>query len=225
MSLQRVLEPEVMDSHQDAVDYDAMDHSEVNRAFVADLLATGDIGEKILDLGTGTAQIPVLLCQQLDNCRLMAVDLAVEMLDLAVYNVEAAGLIEQIQLAHVDAKQLPFEDDLFDAVISNSIIHHVPDPGEVLSESIRVARPAGKLFFRDLLRPESDAQVTELVETYAGTENEHQQKMFDDSLRAALSLEEIRGLVRQRGFDPSQVTATSDRHWTWSSSLPQAETQ
>ena len=225
MSLQRVLEPEVMDSHQDAVDYDAMDHSEVNRAFVADLLATGDIGEKILDLGTGTAQIPVLLCQQLDNCRLMAVDLAVEMLDLAVYNVEAAGLIEQIQLAHVDAKQLPFEDDLFDAVISNSIIHHVPDPGEVLSESIRVARPAGKLFFRDLLRPESDTQVTELVETYAGTENEHQQKMFDDSLRAALSLEEIRGLVRQRGFDPSQVTATSDRHWTWSSSLPQAETQ
>ena len=225
MSLQRVLEPEVMDSHQDAVDYDAMDHSEVNRAFVADLLATGDIGEKILDLGTGTAQIPVLLCQQLDNCRLMAVDLAVEMLDLAVYNVEAAGLIEQIQLAHVDAKQLPFEDDLFDAIISNSIIHHIPDPGEVLSESMRVARPGGRLFFRDLLRPESDAQVTELVETYAGTENEHQQKMFDDSLRAALSLEEIRELVRQRGFNPSQVTATSDRHWTWSSSLPLAETQ
>ena len=214
-----------MDSHQDAVDYDAMDHSEVNRAFVADLLATGDIGEKILDLGTGTAQIPVLLCQQLDNCRLMAVDLAVEMLDLAVYNVEAAGLIEQIQLAHVDAKQLPFEDDLFDAIISNSIIHHIPDPGEVLSESMRVARPGGRLFFRDLLRPESDAQVRELVEAYAGTENEHQQKMFDDSLRAALSLEEIRELVRQRGFDPSQVTATSDRHWTWSSSLPQAETQ
>ena len=41
MSLERVLEPEVMESHQEAVDYDAMDHSEVNRIFVDDLLADG----------------------------------------------------------------------------------------------------------------------------------------------------------------------------------------
>jgi hypothetical protein len=39
--------------------------------------------------------------------------------------------------------------------------------------------------------------------------------MFEDSLRAALSLDEIRQLVEQLGFAPDCVQATSDRHWTW----------
>jgi len=225
MSLQRVLEPEVMDSHQEAVDYDAMDHSEVNRIFVDDLLAGGETGPDILDLGTGTAQIPVALCEHLGHCRVLAVDLAVQMLDLAVYNVEAAGLIEQIQLAHVDAKQMPYEDDMFDTVMSNSIVHHIPDPYDVLEATVRVLKPGGRVFFRDLLRPESDEQVSDLVQAYAGSENEHQQKMFDDSLRAALSLEEIRQLVQRLGLDPAQVTKTSDRHWTWNSSIQAPETE
>ena len=38
MPLSRILEPEVMDSAQDAEDYDRMDHSQVNRVFVDDLL-------------------------------------------------------------------------------------------------------------------------------------------------------------------------------------------
>ena len=39
MPIPRILEPEVMDSPQDAEDYDQMDHSAVNRVFVEDLLA------------------------------------------------------------------------------------------------------------------------------------------------------------------------------------------
>ena len=39
--LKRVLEPEVMDTPEEAIAYDEMDHSEVNRRFVADLLAAG----------------------------------------------------------------------------------------------------------------------------------------------------------------------------------------
>lgn len=216
MTLNRVLEPELMDSALEARDYDSMDHSEVNRLFVEDLLAAGLPGDDILDLGTGTAQIPVLLCQQREGCRLMAVDLATHMLDLAVYNVEAAGLIEQIQLEHVDAKQLPYEDGLFDAVISNSIVHHIPDPYDVLLEASRVVRPGGRVFFRDLMRPSTSAEVEQLVIRYAGDENDHQRKMFDDSLRAALDLDEIQQLIAQLGWNPDDVTASSDRHWTWS---------
>ncbi len=64
MVLERVLETEVMDTQQESMDYDAMDHSEANQSFVADLLAVGGGSGDILDLGTGTAQIPVLLCEQ-----------------------------------------------------------------------------------------------------------------------------------------------------------------
>src|SRR5438874_393738 len=74
--LERILEPEVMDSASEATDYDAMDHSQVNQRFVADLQKllpsphrgrwAGGEGAvpTLLDVGTGTAQIPIALCQQ-----------------------------------------------------------------------------------------------------------------------------------------------------------------
>src|SRR5207253_1466615 len=75
-SLSRILEPEVMDSAEEARDYDAMDHSAVNRVFVADFLAVWDGARPILDLGTGTAQIPIALCRQDSRATVTAVDAA-----------------------------------------------------------------------------------------------------------------------------------------------------
>ena len=91
MALERVLEPEVMDTYEEADDYDSMDHSEVNRAFVTDFLAAGDVSGLFLDLGTGTALIPIELCERHEDCYVMAADASVHMLDMARYNVEIAG--------------------------------------------------------------------------------------------------------------------------------------
>ena len=225
MPLERILEPEVMDSPEEASDYDAMDHSEVNRRFVDDLLAALPSAPSppppgpldILDLGTGTALIPIELCKRLGDCRVMAADAAVSMLELARYNVEVNSLRERIELAHVDAKRLPFPDAMFDVVMSNSIIHHIPEPIHVLREAVRVARPGGVLFFRDLVRPKTDDELNHLVATYTAGANEHQQRMFAESLHAALSVDEIRGLVASLGFPAAGVAQTSDRHWTWTS--------
>jgi ubiquinone/menaquinone biosynthesis C-methylase UbiE len=145
----------------------------------------------------------------------MAVDAAVSMLDLARYNIEATSLTQRIELAHVDAKQLPFSDAMFDVVMSNSIVHHIPEPIHVLHEAVRVARPGGLLFIRDLLRPETDEQLQNLVDTYAAGANDHQRHMFAESLHAALSLPEIRSLITSLGFPSLSVQQTSDRHWTW----------
>lgn len=223
-ALARVLEPEVMDSDLEAQDYDAMDHRAVNEKFADDLLAAWrakapELPDErladVLDVGTGTAQIPVVLAKKWDGCRIMAADAAVSMLDIARYNVEVAGMIERIQLTHVDAKTLPYPAQHFDLVMSNSIVHHIPEPKTVLAEALRVLRPGGMLFFRDLFRPDSREQLDVLVQTYAGAENEHSQRMFAESLHAALSLEEIRGLVVELGGRAEDVAATSDRHWTW----------
>lgn len=215
--LDRILEPEVMDSLDEAFDYNTMDHSIVNRAFVDDLLAVCPNPGDVLDLGTGTALIPIELCQRESTCRVMAADAAVSMLQLARNNVETAGLIGRVQVSQIDAKQLPYSDDMFDTVMSNSIVHHIPEPLAVLREAVRVTKPGGLLFFRDLLRPKDQSTLTHLVETYAAGANDHQRQMFDDSLHAALTLDEVRELVASLGFSPESVLATSDRHWTWSS--------
>ena len=72
------------------------------------------------------------------------------------------------------------------------------------------------MFVRDLLRPDDDAAVRHLVQTYAGNANAHQRQMFEDSLRAAVTLDEVRAMLAQLGFDPATVRQNSDRHWTWS---------
>lgn len=219
--LPRVLEPEVMDTPDEAAAYDRMDHAEVNRRFVTDLLAVADsqrvdlAGVEVLDLGTGTALIPIELCRRTPDVRLRAVDAANSMLDLAAARVQQAGLRDRIRLERVDAKQLPYADGQFVGVISNSIVHHLPDPALALAEAVRVTAPGGLLFFRDLLRPADRATLEQIVNTYAAGADECQRGLFADSLHAALSLAEVRELVAALGFDPQAVTQTSDRHWTW----------
>jgi len=217
--LPRKLEPEVMDTKDEAIDYDAMNHGDVNRSFVDDFLfAVGDrdpnVMLSVLDLGTGTAQIPVELCRRSIDCRVTAVDLAAEMLKVAKRNVAAAELEDRILLEQIDAKRLTYADESFDAVISNSIVHHIPEPASVVTEMLRVLRRGGLLFVRDLLRPASIDHVAELVETYASGANTHQRQMFHDSLCAALTLEEIQKLLADLGAPTDWASQTTDRHWT-----------
>lgn len=220
--LTRVLEPEVMDSPEEAVDYDAMDHSEVNRVFVGDFLTGLAAGTApsamepvhVLDVGTGTALIPIELCNRHPSARITAIDMAEHMLALGNRNVASAGWAARIELQQVDAKRLPFAAGSFAAVISNSIVHHIPEPAGVLGEMSRALQPGGLLFVRDLLRPDDIATLDRLVAQYAGEANEHQQQMFRDSLHAALTLEEVRGMLADLGLPRECVTQTTDRHWT-----------
>ncbi|MFO0851199.1 MAG: class I SAM-dependent methyltransferase [Gemmataceae bacterium] len=214
--IDRVLEPEVMDTPEDASDYDAMDHSAVNRVFAADFLRAWPArGGEVLDVATGTAQIPIEVCRQATGFDVLAVDAAAEMLKLAERNVAAAGLAGRLRLQLVNARRLPFADGRFAAVVSNSLIHHVGEPMEPLAEMARVCAAGGTLFVRDLLRPDSEAELSRLVDTYAAGANAHQRQLFAESLRAALTLAEVRELVARLGFDPEAVRQTTDRHWTW----------
>jgi ubiquinone/menaquinone biosynthesis C-methylase UbiE len=213
--LNRVLEPEVMDSPEEARDYDAMDHAAVNRLFVADFLAVWNGRGPVLDLGTGTAQIPVEFCRQSPAGLVVAVDLAEHMLALGRANVKRAGVSGRVRLEKANARDLPYAAGTFDAVMSNSIVHHIPETAAVFAEIVRVAAPGATLFVRDLLRPGDTDELRRLVETYTAGANAHQKQMFADSLHAALTLDEVRALVVGLGFGPDTVCPTSDRHWTW----------
>jgi ubiquinone/menaquinone biosynthesis C-methylase UbiE len=215
MALQRILEPEVMDTERDALEYDAMDFAEVNLAFVLRAAELAPAEGTVLDLGTGTARIPVLFLQR---CRaplaVHAVDLSSEMLRIGLRHVHEAGLDDRITLQCADAKRLPFPDGAFDMVISNSLVHHLPEPGGFVHEVARVVRPGGGIFLRDLLRPESPEELDELVRRYAGDADAYQQKLYRDSLHAALTIPEVRALIADAGLEGVDVLRSSDRHWT-----------
>ncbi len=162
--MQRVLEPEVMDTPAEALEYDAMDFTEVNNAFAQEAIELAPEVAMVLDAGTGTARIPILICQSRPSWEIFAIDLAHNMLAIGRQNLANANLQKQIQLQLVDVKKMPYGDHQFDLIISNSLIHHLPQPELFLQELKRVLKPNGGIFLRDLLRPPSVAVLTQTVE-------------------------------------------------------------
>ena len=215
MTLPRTLEPESMDTAQEASEYEAMDHSAVNDLFVSDLIAGGEVGNQVIDLGCGPAAIPILLAQRLPDIQVMAIDSAIEMLEVAKREIDFGGVLDRVILQHADAKTLEgFADEMADTVISNSLLHHLKDPEPALASAQRLLRRGGRLFFRDLARPDCQESVESLVQQYTGTESEFAQQLFRQSLHAALTIDEIQALAGGLGISPQQVQMTSDRHWT-----------
>jgi ubiquinone/menaquinone biosynthesis C-methylase UbiE len=219
--IERVLEPEAMDSVDEAREYDLMDHAAVNAAFVADLLAAVASTRRpllrdgfVIDVGTGTARIPGELCHLEPACRVVGVDLAQEMLRVGQRNVTDVGQAGRVFLQRARVTALPFRDACAPVLMSNSLIHHLPDPVAAFGEMYRVVSSGGVVFVRDLFRPASLLELDHLVRVHAAVATPAQRQLFADSLHAALTLDEVRGIVRTLPFVTASVEATSDRHWT-----------
>jgi len=222
--LPRTLETEVMDTAVEAEDYDAMDHAAVNDAFCADFLALAPDTTNVLDVGTGTARIPIALVTREPRAMVVGTDLAEHMLRVARTNVSARGLDARVRLVREDAKAMTFAKGEFTAVVCNTILHHIPEPQPALAEMVRVLRPGGWLFVRDLRRPDNEAELHDLCVKHGGapvstaalavSSHARQLELFRASLCASFTLDELRGALAPLGIAPSCVARTSDRHWT-----------
>ncbi len=212
--MERVIEPEVMDSLQEAIEYDAMDFTDVNTDFAERAVELGPLEGLILDAGTGPARIPIFLCQRRPQWRVIGIDLAQSMLDVGLKNIKDAGLQQQIELELVDAKRLSYPDAHFDMVVSNSLIHHLPNPLPFLRELKRVLKPNGAIYLRDLMRPASEEILHGIVDRVVSECNDHQRQLFQDSLYAAFTLDEVKDMMQQASLEGVKVYQSSDRHWT-----------
>jgi ubiquinone/menaquinone biosynthesis C-methylase UbiE len=211
--LERVLEPEVMDSELDAHEYATFDNSVVNDEFVTRALSLAPPSGYVLDVGTGPGDIAVLFASRAPALRFLAIDLGEHMLGLARRNVVSARLVDRVEIARLDAKATGRPAGSFDMVISNSLVHHIPDPEELFRELRRVARPGAGLFIKDLHRPASTSELNTLVDKYAAGCTPYQTQTFLDSLHAALTVDEVTTMLRRLGWDDVQARRCSDRHW------------
>jgi ubiquinone/menaquinone biosynthesis C-methylase UbiE len=219
----RVPEPEVMDAAGQADAYAAADFAEVNGRFAAAVLerhpalARG----RLLDLGCGPADIPIRIARLAPEARVTAVDASSTMMALARKAVAAAGLESRVGLLLAHLPGLPLPERSFDGVVSNSLLHHLPEPDAFWTEVLRLARPGAAVHVTDLLRPDSPERARALVETYSAKEHPILKEDFYNSLRAAFTLEEVAAQLARAGLGaalaPSRI---SDRHWEVSGRLP-----
>ena len=217
MPLQRVLEPEVMSTAEEAGEYDEMDFSATDRLFAerAAQLVRGASApvNLIADLGSGNAKIPLAMFPLLPLAtRVCAVEMSPEMLAVAARNRTRGGVA--LHLVAADAKFVPFADRSVGMVTSNSLVHHIPDPRTVFLEVARIAGPGAPILIRDLVRPESEHALENLVQAHASRWSPLQRTLFSDSLHAALTLDEVKELLDECGLRDVHVTQVTDRHWS-----------
>ncbi|MDP6539026.1 MAG: methyltransferase domain-containing protein [Planctomycetota bacterium] len=209
--LERILEPEAMDTPAEAESYDSMDHTQANAAFVTRLFELGASG-RMLDIGTGPGHMPPMICDRDPAATIVGVDLAHQMIRAAERNLTRTPHGTRITYRHMDAKELAFSDGEFDAVYSNTILHHIPDPRPFLMEARRVLRPGAVLLVRDLFRPATHELLESLVETHAAGCDDRQRGLFADSLHAAFTPEELRAIADESGLADAKIVIDTDRH-------------
>jgi len=107
-------------------------------------------GERVLEIGPGTGYYTLELAEWLGHEGTVEIfDLQPEMLDHTIRRARERGLWN-VNPTQGDARQLPWEDDSFDAAILVATLGEVPDQDAALREVARVLRPGARLIVGEL---------------------------------------------------------------------------
>jgi ubiquinone/menaquinone biosynthesis C-methylase UbiE len=220
--MDRILEPELMTDVSQAEAYAQADFAQVNQAFVDRFRACFPkaVDGTMVDLGCGPGDIPVRFARALPGFIITAVDGSEPMIALAEKAVKAAGVEDRVRPRCARLPMLPLPLQSFDAVVSNSLVHHMPDPYLFWNELVRLGKPGATVLIMDLFRPESPERAREIVEQYSGNEAPVLKEDFFNSLCAAFTLREVRYQIRSRGLGGLVCELASDRHWIVWGHLP-----
>jgi arsenite methyltransferase len=102
----------------------------------------------VLDVGCGVGATPIYLART-HGCRVVGVDLEEKMIARSNQRLKGTGLDEMVEFQVADALELPFEDDIFDAVIAESVLAFIEDRQRALSEWMRVTKAGGYIGFTE----------------------------------------------------------------------------
>ena len=96
----------------------------------------------VLDVGCGVGATLCYIAKKY-GCNVVGIDLSARMIDQSTERARGKGVEDRIELKVADAQNLPFEDALFDVVMSESVATFIRDKRRVISEYARVAKPGG----------------------------------------------------------------------------------
>lgn len=206
--MKRIPEPELMDDELEAESYASaavLDYlGRIDDTFVDHYLRIGPKSGTLLDLGTGPGLIPLKIAARCKGLEVVGVELSKAMLTLAWKNLKETGLEDCVRFEEGDVKSLGYPDHSFDAVISNSLLHHLQDPLIMIREALRVLKPEGALLIRDLRRPPPFCHKL-WVRVFGRHYEGKMLEAYARSLRAALSFSELKSLIEDLPFKEVRV--------------------
>ena len=141
---------------------------------------------QILEIGCGTGIFTRDL--QKKYYSVTSMDLSFDMLQIATSKIGSANVSFQVG----DMMYLPYENDVFDAVVGRGVLHHSPDFMKTMAEIRRVLRPGGKMIFSE---PCNDSWI---IQTARNILYKNSDKFDEDDI--AYHKQELAKDVAQAGF-------------------------
>jgi arsenite methyltransferase len=99
-------------------------------------------GKYVLDVGCGVGVTPCYIAKRY-GCRVVGVDISEGMIERSKERAKREGIADRVEFRPADAQDLPFEDDLFDAVTTESVTAFPEDKQRAVNEYVRVTKPGG----------------------------------------------------------------------------------
>ena len=135
-------------------------------AYLPQLLAQIPTASELAELGVGTGS---LLPELVSRCkRLVGIDHSSAMLAEAGRRLSESGHSCDLRLGELT--HLPLADAELDVVLMNMVLHHVPQPGDVLKEAGRVLKSGGLIVIADLQRHQLDTVRSSMADVWLGFE-------------------------------------------------------
>ena len=203
-----------MDDPEQALVYARADFEKENQGFVdrfREYFPEFTEGH-ILDLGCGPGDIPVRFARALPSCRITGVDASEPMIGLADAAIKQTGLADRITF-RCERFQAVSLIKPGDAAVSNSLLHHVPNPLQFWYRLRQLVKPGSPVLVMDLLRPNSPEEAQAIVDRYAAKEPEILRRDFYRSLLAAFTEDEVAAQLAELNLSRLIIDVVDDRHW------------
>ena len=212
--IERTPEPDLMNDIAQAEAYAATDFSEPHDAFVAHFKERfPDFkGRSVLDLGCGTADVIIRFAHAFPSTHITGIDGADAMLGIGSKDVKQRGLKDRIELRKCILPGSDLSGTKFDAIISNSLLHHLKDPFIIWDMIKNCAKENAAVFVMDLMRPNDKETAANYVQLYAEDAPEILKLDFYNSLLASYTVDEVREQLKDAELSNLTVEAVSDRH-------------
>ena len=212
--MNRTLEPELMDDPEQALIYAQADFEQENQGFVdrfRDYFPDFSEGH-VFDLGCGPGDIPIRFARLFPSCRITGVDASAPMVRLAEDTAWKAGLSDRMTFRCERFQDLAGVS-VADAAISNSLLHHVPNPLQFWNKLRLAVKPGSPVLVMDLLRPDSPEDAQAIVDQYASGAPDILRRDFYNSLLAAFTEDDISAQLARMNLTRLLVDVPDDRHW------------
>jgi ubiquinone/menaquinone biosynthesis C-methylase UbiE len=153
-----------------------------------------EAGQRVLDLGCGTATLTILIKQMHLDAEVVGIDGDPKILFIAEAKAAKAGV--NLTLDRGLAFEMPYPDQSFDRVVSSLVIHHLTTENKrrAFKEIYRMLRPGGELHVLDFGRPHN--LYTSIVSPLIRRLEE-----AADNVHGLLPT-----MIRDAGFDQVEVT-------------------